>query len=938
MPPKASSYSAGDQWADELPEIQKLLRATLDASMDMIQVFQAIRNEQGHIIDFTWLLNNHAAEKVYGDVVGKSLLQRQPGVVEEGIFEIFKQVVDTGEPQHYEKHYVHEQFNGWFHQSVVKLNDGVATTTANITSRKTAEQQLQQSRAFLQSVIDSSLDIIQVFKAVRGEAGQILDFVWVMNNQKAVAQNGEVIGKSLLELNPGVVQAGIFDHMVEVAQTGVAYEHEQYYNHEQFDGWFYLALVKTDDGVAMTTRDISRQKRAEGEVLRLKEEIARKATDKYRILFETIDEGFCVQELLFDQHGEVDDLIYHEANQAFERHTGFADINGKRASEVFPHIEPNWFGALQRVYQTGVAQRTEGYNVDTQRWLTAHYSPVGGAGSPFIAAVFQDITERKRREQQQAYLLDLNDVLRSMADPIAIQRAAMRILGEHLGVDRAIYAEVNLDEDWFDATDTYTRKSVQPVTGRFPFTAFGPAGELLKKGESLVIDDVRTEVDEDAQKAFYSIDVLAVVAVPLVKNGKLVADLSVHQTTPRHWQDHEVGLLQETAERTWAAVERAKAEAALRESEEKFRTVFQSIDEGVSTLEAIFDEEGKAVDYRYLENNPVVKTIFGFEWPVGKTVREFLPTVEPYWIETICGVARTGERVRTEYPVESLQRWISAHFSRIGGEGSRQVVAVYEDITERKARERQQTFLLRFSDSLRIQPNPDALANRALQLLAEQLELDRCYIGVYQPAQDRADITHQVGNTRVPPMPDTICLSDFPQALRISFERTLVIDDFSQTEGLSDTDKRNIGTLGLRALVAATLRKGENNPYWAIVAVSAVPRRWTPNEIQLIEEVTERTWAALERARVEEAMQESEKRLRLVIEATELATWEWNLETNQVYWNEQHFKLFGMTPGPNPVSPDDFMRHVHPHERSLPSGAFMIRSSVPCWKTVPNAG
>ena len=62
-------------------------------------------------------------------------------------------------------------------------------------------------------------------------------------------------------------------------------------------------------------------------------------------------------------------------------------------------------------------------------------------------------------------------------------------------------------------------------------------------------------------------------------------------------------------------------------------------------------------------------------------------------------------------------------------------------------------------------------------------------------------------------------------------------------------------------------------------------------------------------------LSESEKRLRLAIEATELATWEWNLETNEVYWNQQHFRLFGMEPRPNPVDPDDFLRHVHPDDR-----------------------
>lgn len=123
---------------------QELLKATMDSTLDMIQVFEAVRNEKGEIVDFRYVLLNHEAEKWMQDAIGKSLLQLQPGVVKEGIFDAFKQVVETGIPQQYEKHYVHEQFDGWYYQSVVKLDDGVVTTTTNITARKKAEQELLQ--------------------------------------------------------------------------------------------------------------------------------------------------------------------------------------------------------------------------------------------------------------------------------------------------------------------------------------------------------------------------------------------------------------------------------------------------------------------------------------------------------------------------------------------------------------------------------------------------------------------------------------------------------------------------------------------------------------------------------------------------------------------------------------------------------------------------
>ncbi|HET7315316.1 PAS domain-containing protein, partial [Salinisphaera sp.] len=170
--------------------------------------------------------------------------------------------------------------------------------------------------------------------------------------------------------------------------------------------------------------------------------------------------------------------------------------------------------------------------------------------------------------------------------------------------------------------------------------------------------------------------------------------------------------------------------------------------------------------------------------------------------------------------------------------------------------EKREQFMLKLSDALRAEPNADAVARRAIRMLSGQMQLDRCYIASFRLEDDRADITHQAGNDRVPALPDTLRLSDFPEGLRAAFDQTMVVGDDFERPGLSEAERRNSRRLGMRAFIAPTLRKGENNPLWAMVAISARPRRWTRGEVALVENVAERTWAAIERARADAALRD----------------------------------------------------------------------------------
>src|SRR3712207_1764836 len=390
-----------------------------------------------------------------------------------------------------------------------------------------------------------------------------------------------------------------------------------------------------------------------------------------------------------------------------------------------------------------------------------------------------------------------------------------------------------------------------------------------RRGETMVVPDVTTDPRfTSAERAAWAAGgVRAAVTVALVKAGRFVAEFGVHGATPREWTAEDVTLVEATAERTWAAVERARAEAALLASEAKYRSLFGSIDEGFCIIEVLDDDEGTAVDYRFVEVNEAFQHQTGLIGLAGKLGSDVDPDREPYWIETYGHVARTGEATRFENHHQNTGRWYDVYATRVDDTGSHQVAIVFKDITERKEREERQAFLLRFSDSLRAQPDEQSIETQTVTMLAEHLRVDRCYISQVFAQQGISTVGPEHHRPDVQPMSGVFQLSDYPETMRQLATQPMVIPDAAIDARFSDSEKALLAGLHLRALLVTPLRKGHRDVVWALAAAMATPRRWTEGERALLEEVAERTWAAIERARAEQALRESEERSRRLYEA-----------------------------------------------------------------------
>ena len=106
------------------------------------------------------------------------------------------------------------------------------------------------------------------------------------------------------------------------------------------------------------------------------------------------------------------------------------------------------------------------------RYVSVSYAPDVAPNGDVrgIVALLQDITERKGNERRNAFLVQLDDAVRTLRDPDAITLSAARLLCEHLDDNRCAYADVEEDQDTFNLTGDYNR-GVKSIVGRYRFFA-----------------------------------------------------------------------------------------------------------------------------------------------------------------------------------------------------------------------------------------------------------------------------------------------------------------------------------------------------------------------------------------------------------------------------------------------------------------------------------
>ena len=478
----------------------------------------------------------------------------------------------------------------WFTFSLTPLRDesgriaglfcAAIDTTAEVRAaqqQRAAEQDaLRSSEARYRTLFEAIDEGFCIVEMIFNSQGLPSDYRFLETNPAFERHTGMhgARGRTIREFAP-FHEARWFEFYGRVASSGEPVRFEEYaagLGERWFDVYAFRVGAAESNQVAILFKDISARKRAE---------LALAASElRYRSLFETMDEGYHLGDVIFGPDGRVADVRFVEANPAAIRLVG-VDHVGRLISEVFPDYEPIGYEIWGRVARTGRSERMERYAAFLQAWYEFYIfkSEPDNPQSHRVAVIFKDISVRKRAEialreseEKKAYLLKLSDALRPLTDAVEMQGEAARVLGEQLRADNAFYDEFQSGDACFVINREYRRPGAQSVIGNYPVENFGPAlVARLLAGQTLCIPNIAHEavLSEVQRRAYRQAHIVAFIAVPLIKNGLLAGIFAATQATPREWTALEVALVQETCERNWAAVERARAEEALRAADRR---------------------------------------------------------------------------------------------------------------------------------------------------------------------------------------------------------------------------------------------------------------------------------------------------------------------------------------------------------------------------------
>lgn len=395
---------------------------------------------------------------------------------------------------------------------------------------------------------------------------------------------------------------------------------------------------------------------------------------------ETEKRTSAILESITDGLAAIDrDWRFTYVNSAWESLNGKTrqELLGHTIWELFPEVTGRIF---DREYRRAVAENisvsVENYDSAEHRWLSVGVYPSGDGGLTLYA---RDITERKRieeallaSEERFRGYFELGLIGMAITSPTkgcaAVNDEICRILGyERSELLKLTWAEMTHPDDLAADVANFQRVLSGKIDG------YSMDKRWIRKDGSVIHTSISVRCVRDADG---SVEYFLA----------LLQDITAQKKAEEALVNARNYLEQRVAERTkqlLIANEELRIQVGERERAED-RLLFNSIDEGFCTIEMIFDESDKPIDYRFLEVNPSFEKQTGIKNPRGKRMREIAPQHEQYWFEIYGKIALTGQPERFEKEAAHLQRWYDVYAFRVGEPHEKKVAVLFNDITRRK--------------------------------------------------------------------------------------------------------------------------------------------------------------------------------------------------------------------------------------------------------------
>ncbi|MGG6240522.1 PAS domain S-box protein [Nodosilinea sp. AN01ver1] len=238
-------------------------------------------------------------------------------------------------------------------------------------------------------------------------------------------------------------------------------------------------------------------------------------------------------------------------------------------------------------------------------------------------------------------------------------------------------------------------------------------------------------------------------------------------------------------------------------------------------------------------------------------------------------------------------------------------------LVELQRKERQQQFLIELNDAARTLQDSEEIIWQVVSATGQHFSVTRCAYGEIDTAQEHVIVDRDycdgvvsvVGAHRMDSFGVEI-------AAELMQGKTIVVDDVDRDPRTAGAGAAAFATIKTKSLLCVPLVK-RGRFVALLVLLHAAPRRWTADNVALMERIAEKTWLAVERSRAEAELRESEARLQLALNIGRMGTWEWDMQTGTIRWSAGHFTILGYQPNEGEPSYEMWASRVHPDDLAL---------------------